>query len=314
MINAIRLEKTAEISREEWLAARCRGIGGSDAAAIVGLNPYASPFSVYCDKMGLLPEREDTEPMRQGRDFEDYVARRFTERTGKKVRRENHMLAHPKHDFIIANVDRLIVGEAAGLECKTTSVYNKTDFAGGDVPLQYYVQCLHYMLVTGLRKWYLAVLVLNKDFFTLETEWIEADGAALLKAEVSFWENHILKGNPPPPDGTERATEVLNKLYPASRGVDFPAINLYGREAQIKRMLKLKEQIKELDAEKTEMENLLKADLKDNERGIAEGYAVEWKNTSRSDIDAKRLKAERPEVYQSYLRKTDYRKFAVKEL
>ncbi|MDR3348827.1 MAG: YqaJ viral recombinase family protein [Acidaminococcales bacterium] len=311
-MGALRLAKTGAISRPAWLESRRRGIGGSDAAAIVGLNPYVSPFQVYCDKMGLLPEKEDTEAMRQGRDFEGYVARRFMESTGKKVRRENYVLAHPERDFLIANVDRLVVGERAGLECKTTSVYNRTDFEGGDVPPQYYAQCLHYMLVTGFPKWYLAVLVLNKGFHVLEMDWHEADAAALLNAEAAFWENHVLKGVPPEPDGTPRAGEALSKLYPnSSPGA---AVNLCAKEKEIRRLLDVKADIKGLEAEKARLENVLKAELKEGETGVAQGYVVEWKNASRKGVDEKRLKDGRPDVYREFLKETSYRKFTVKEM
>ena len=79
------------ITREEWLEYRRSGIGGSDASTIVGLNPFSSPYYLFCDKMGALPEKEDTEAMRQGRDLEQYVAERWMERTGKRVKRNNTM-------------------------------------------------------------------------------------------------------------------------------------------------------------------------------------------------------------------------------
>ena len=108
---AIRLANTAEIPREDWLNARRGGIGGSDAPAILGLDRYRSPFDVYADKLGLKPEQEDNEAMRQGRDLEQYVAERFMEATGKKVRRRNGILQHPEHPWMIANIDRWVVGE-----------------------------------------------------------------------------------------------------------------------------------------------------------------------------------------------------------
>ena len=103
-----------DIGREEWLKLRRNGIGGSDAAAIIGLNPYSSAFQVYCDKVGLLPETEDNEAMRQGRDFEAYVAERFEEAAEKRVRRCNNIITNPAYPFMLANVDRLVVGRKSG--------------------------------------------------------------------------------------------------------------------------------------------------------------------------------------------------------
>ena len=115
---------TTDLTHEEWLRLRKAGIGGSDAGAICGLNPYASPMSVYYEKTSLEAEDFDNESMRQGRDLEDYVARRFMEETGLKVRRSNVMYQSETYPFMLANVDRLISGENMGLECKTASAYS----------------------------------------------------------------------------------------------------------------------------------------------------------------------------------------------
>lgn len=110
-----------DMSRDEWLEARKMGIGGSDAGAILGLNPYSSPTRVFLDKTGQAEPQADNYAMKIGRDLEDYVARLFTEETGKKVRRRNAMLINDSYPFAVANVDREVVGEKSLLECKTTS-------------------------------------------------------------------------------------------------------------------------------------------------------------------------------------------------
>ena len=81
MVNPIRVVNVSKISREEWLEFRREGIGGSDAAVVLGLNPFRSLLELYSDKLGLLPDKEDTELMRTGRDLEQYVASRFCEAT-----------------------------------------------------------------------------------------------------------------------------------------------------------------------------------------------------------------------------------------
>ena len=164
-----------DITHDEWLALRRTGIGGSDAATVVGLNPYSSPYYLFCDKRGELAEKEDTEAMRQGRDLEQYVADRWMERTGKKCKRNNYMWRSTKWPFMLADIDREVVGENAGLECKTTSVYNNNDFENGNIQDSYYVQCQHYMAVMGYDRMYLAVLVLNKGFYTYVIERDEED-------------------------------------------------------------------------------------------------------------------------------------------
>ena len=174
---------TVGMTEAEWQEARMHSIGGSDAAAIVGLSAYVSPYTVWADKLGKIPPSEDNEAMRQGRDLEQYVAERFAEATGKKVRRENNILINPDFPFAHANVDRIVIGEDAGLECKTTNQLNLKKFKNGEFPDHYYVQCMHYMMVTGCSKWYLAVLVLGREFMWFEIERDEEEIAALDDSE-----------------------------------------------------------------------------------------------------------------------------------
>ena len=114
-----------DLSREQWLKLRKTGIGGSDAGSICGVNPYSSPMKVYYDKISdTVGEQQDNEAIRQGRDLEQYVAQRFMEETSLKVRRSNFMYRNLQYPFMIADIDRLVIGEDAGLECKTASAYN----------------------------------------------------------------------------------------------------------------------------------------------------------------------------------------------
>ena len=159
--------KTKDMPREEWLALRKQGIGGSDAGAICGLNPYVSPMDVFVGKTSeSLPEDTDNEAMREGRDLEDYVAGRFSEASGLKVRRANVMYASREHPFMIADVDRLVVGKEdglVGLECKTASPYSADKWKEGAVPAHYLAQCHHYMAVLGASAWYIAVLIYGRE-------------------------------------------------------------------------------------------------------------------------------------------------------
>jgi len=113
-----KLISTNGLSHEDWLKYRKQGIGGSDAGAICGLNPYVSPMSVFYEKTSSEVEDYDNESMRQGRDLEEYVARRFMEETGLKVRRSNAMYQSEEYPFMLANVDRLISGKIWGLNAK----------------------------------------------------------------------------------------------------------------------------------------------------------------------------------------------------
>lgn len=306
------LIETADLSREEWLEERRKGIGGSDASAILGLNPYVSPFDVYATIKGLKPDQPDNEAMRQGRDLEDYVASRFVEATGKSVRRRNAILQHPEYPWMIGNVDRLVVGENAGLECKTTSILNKAKFSQGEYPSTYYVQCVHYMAVTGAERWYLAVLVLNKEFHIYTIERDEAEIEALIEAEKQFWENHILAGIPPSPDGSKSTSDAIKTMFPEAR--ERETVALFGMEDKIRQYLELYEQAKELNRKIERLKQSIQLEMQDAEIGHAQGYIVNWRNQTRQTLDTKRLQKEHPEIYKQYLNppKT-VRVFQVKE-
>lgn len=312
-MSAVELAKTLDMPREQWLELRKKGIGGSDSAAIVGLDRYRSPFDVYADKLGLKPEIPDNEAMRQGRDLEQYVAERFMEATGKKVRRRNAMLQHPEYSFMIADIDRWVIGENAGLECKTTSVLNRAKFSHGEFPPRYYVQCMHYMAVTGAERWYLAVLVLNKAFHVFTIERDEAEIQALIAAEKDFWENHVMKQIPPAPDGSESTSEIIKQLFPEARQRE--EIALFGYESKIQQYLELDAKVKEFEQERDKLKQELQLAMADAEIGRAQGYVVEWKNQVRQTLDTKKLKSDHAEIYEKYLKPAQtVRMFKIKEV
>lgn len=293
MNNSLITISTIGMNKATWLEHRRHSIGGSDAAAIVGLNDYASPYSVWAEKTGRLPEKEDNEAMRQGRDFEEYVASRFTEATGKKVRRNNHIIQCTEYPYAHANVDRIIVGEDAGLECKTTSVMNLKKFKNGSYPESYYVQCVHYMAVTGAQKWYLAVLVLNTEFMWFEIERDEDEIKALMEAEAEFWK-YVEADRPPMVDGNEATTEAIKTIY--SAGTPGTSIDLFGLETTCDGIEVVKRQIKELEALKDEHENRIKVLMAENEKGRCGLYSISWTSSQRSTLDKKALKAAYPSI------------------
>ena len=303
---------TVDMPREEWLEYRRKSIGGSDAASILGLNPYSSPYSVWADKLGLLPEKEDSEAMRLGRDLEDYVAKRFTEATGKKVRRENHILINPDYPFAHANVDRVIIGEDAGLECKTTSTLNLKRFKNGEFPETYYVQCVHYMLTCGFDKMYLAVLVLGREFMHFTIERDEDEIAALIEAERSFYENHILTESPPIIDGSASTTDTIGALY--SEGREGDAVNLMAYDRDMALYLTINAQIKELEKSRDEAANRIKAFLGESEYGASDKYNVSWSNGERRSFDYKSFQKEHSDIDLSgYFKVSKYRTFKIQE-
>ena len=305
------IKEIAFNNHEEWLEIRKNYIGGSDAAAVVGLNSFSSPYTVWADKLGKLPPKEDNEAMRLGRDLEDYVAKRFTEQTGKKVRRKNFILWNSDYPFAHANVDRLIVGENAGLECKTTSVLNLKSFKNGEFPENYYVQCMHYMAVTGYKKWYLAVLILGKEFKVFEIERDEDEIKALMKAERDFWAC-VEKGEPPMIDGSEATTNTIKTVLAESN--DDTPVNLFAYDSTLEQYIALSKQIKELENLRDEMANKVKVFMDSSAKGESNKFKVSFASTLRQSFDSKRFAKDNPNIDLSdYYKTSTYRTFKVSE-
>lgn len=286
---------TKGMTREAWLEARRGSLGGSDAAAVLGVNPYASPYSLWAEKTGRVPEKPDNEAMRLGRDLEDYVVRRWQEKTGKKTRRVNAMLYDPAIPFAHANIDRWVVGENAGLECKTTSVLNLKQFKGGEYPESYYAQCLHYMAVTGAARWYLAVLVMNKGLFCFTVERDEAEISALLRQEEAFWQL-VQSDTPPQPDGAAATEEALRSRYPGGGA----AIELTGQEALFERYAALTAQKSDTEAELAQIKQTLMAQLGNAEGATCGDWSVRWKTQMRRSLDVEALQRVFPELAPFY--------------
>lgn len=218
------------VGRALWLDDRRKGIGGTDAAAILGLSRYSSPFQVWLTKKNLDAPRVETEPMWWGTAVEPLIAARFASRTGLEVWKPTHddgrprLLAHPEHPCLLASPDYLVRGRPEGLECKTSRQDAEWGEPGTDeVPPGYIIQCQHYMSITGYRRWYLAALIGGND---LRTYVIEADdelAATMTERLVDWWARYIEGGERPPIDGTDETRDWLQQRYPLNRRPLAPA-------------------------------------------------------------------------------------------
>lgn len=308
-----KLVSTLDMDHETWLQYRKKGIGGSDAGSICGLNPYSTAISVFQDKTQLqVEEKEDNEAMRQGRDLEEYVARRFTEETGKKVRRANAIFYQEENPFMLANVDRLIVGENAGLECKIASAYSADKWKDGHIPESYEIQCHHYMAVTGADAWYIACVVLGKEFIWHKIERDEETIQMLIQIETDFWYQNVLADKMPAPDGSKTADELLSKYYKNS--APDKAISLVGFDEKLKRRDEISELQDKLEKEKKQIEQEVKIYMEDAEKADSDHYSVSWKSVTSNRVDSKKLKSVYPEVYKECVKAYENRRFTVKEI
>ena len=305
-----RLVDTTKITHEEWLKYRKMGISGTDAGSICGLNPYRSAMQVFIDKTTDTTEEIDNEAMKQGRDLEEYVAQRFCEMTGKKVRRANAIFSNDEHPWMLANFDRLIVGERTGLECKTVSAYGADKWKDGAVPMHYLLQCQHYLAVSGYDAWYIAALILGKEFIVRKIERDEELISDLTKIEKHFWENHVMSGVMPNPDGSKSADEFLSQYF--GKAKKDSAIELVGFDARLERRDAIIQEVAKLQKEQSLIEQEIKMYMEDNETAVSDHYKVSWSNVDSTRFDTKRFKLEKPELYKEYAMTSTSRRFQIK--
>lgn len=305
---------TRTLTHDEWLALRRTGIGGSDAGAIMGVSPYKGAFSVWADKMGKLPPLEDNEAMRQGRDLEDYVARRFAEASGLRVRHEYGMLRSVEHPCMLADIDRRIIGERAGLECKTSRDITMARYRNGEYPMEYYCQCLHYLAVTGWDCWYLAVLVYGTNLliYKICRDEVIDDIEALIKAEEAFWDNHMVLDVPPAPDALDSTSAALGSVYPHEDGTTVCADQ--DADQALTDLAALKAQKRTLDRQIAERENQIKAAMGEAEVIVGTSVSATWRSSERTTISKTKLLKTYPNINMDAITDRNIqRRFAIKE-
>ena len=294
---------------ENWLELRLKGIGGSDAAVVMGLNPWKSPLDLWLEKTGeYVSEPEDNERMYWGTALEDVVAKEFMIRTGYKVRRKNKTLWHKKYSFMLANVDRMLVDFRAGLECKTAGHHAADDWEAG-VPGYYMPQVQHYMAVTDCPVWFVAVLIAGQEYRCYRVDYDGAYINDMIQAEDKFW-RLVLDKIPPPVGGTKADTEAIKKLYPVAgdKSIELP----FEAFELIQRYERACDEEKKVQLLKDEAVNQLKNMLGDASQGTVYDRKVIWSNVTQRRFDSDALKKEQKELYEKYLKESSFRRFSIK--
>ena len=283
------IRKVVRPERDEWLKLRRSYIGGSDAAAVLGLNSYSSPYSVWCEKKGITPDFIGNLATDVGTYLEEFIAQKFAQETGKKVRRNNYCLFNDEYPWAMADIDRDIVGENAGLECKSTSALNLKQFKGGEYPARYYVQCVHYLAVTGYDRWYLAVLIGNSDFkiFTIERD--EEEISALMEQEKEF--KTLMDGDvPPQADGSE-ATEKAIRAQADNADIDLDTVyDMQDVEVSIDKLYDLKKQSDDINAQMDAIKQQIMVKMEKFANGRTEHYKLIYRPQERRTFDWKAMK------------------------
>ncbi|WP_417781777.1 YqaJ viral recombinase family protein [Stutzerimonas xanthomarina] len=306
---ALRLVSTTNLDREQWLTVRKGGIGSSDAAAAVGLNPYKSQLALWLEKTGrdaAMPQidpNDDSTPAFWGTILEPIVATQYSKRTGLKVRKVNAVLQHPDPNlrWMMANLDREVVGSAEVqiLECKTAGINGARLWKDG-VPEYVQLQVMHQLAVTGKQTADVAVLIGGQE---LEIHRIERDEkmiANLIELERRFWQ-YVVDDTPPPTDGSDSADQALRCLYPQDNG---RTLDLSGNPAlsvAYVELKALKQTINKQQQREAELKQLLQQAMGDVSRATFAGGQITWKRSKDSTVlDTDSLLQDNPDLKARY--------------
>lgn len=331
------LVDTTNLTREEWLSYRRRGIGGSDAAAVLGVSPFTTARDLYYDKRGIVSAVEDDSNWVQlevGHLLEDLVARIFAKKTGYRIYQRKKMFQHPDYPFMLADLDYFVElpdGTTAILECKTTNYNAKGKWWDGKeeiVPLNYVLQGRHYMAVMDIGQVFYCCLYANNEDSAIIRR-IERDmeyESEMIALEENFWTNHVLAEIPPSytEDGDLVAESVRRHFGAADRSA--PVVILAaGFSAAIDRYMELQDtkraveaQVNQLKGEMERIKGFIIAEMGTSctaactERGNA--YGVTYNPILKSGISKEnlfRLRAQYPDIYEEYVTVSESRRFNV---
>lgn len=306
---ALRLVKTRDLPREDWLAIRKRGIGSSDAAAAVGLNPYKSQLELWLEKTGrdgLLPKidpLDEESPAYWGNILEHIVAAHYTKRSGNRVRRINAVLQHPdpKLHWMLANIDREVIGapDVQILECKTAGINGSRLWKEG-VPEYVQLQVQHQLVVTGKAAADVAVLLGGQHLEIHRIHRDEALIARLIQLEAAFW-RYVETDTPPPTDGSDSADAALRCLYPEDKGQILDFKDERNLSACFADLLSVRQSIAEQEKLEAQLKQSLQQAMGEASRADFESGSVTWKKSKDSLVmDMTRLLKDQPDLQQRY--------------
>ena len=305
---------TKNLTREQWLKLRRNGIGGSDASVVMGKNPWRSIQQLWEDKTGRTPVQENSnEYTYWGNVMEGIIRKEFMNRTGLKVRQKHFMMFHPQFQFMFADVDGIVTderGEKCIFEAKTVSQYREEEWRDGKIPVEYMMQVQHYLAVCGMQKAYIAALIGGNHFIYHTILRDEGMIAELVHAEKQFWNYNVKCDIRPEIDDSSATKDFLDKKY---RDSVKDSVKLdRSLEAVLKQYQEVESQLKDMEQKKNGLSNQLKAALGEHEEGRLEnGQIVRWKRIEKKLVDAKKLKAEQPEIYKQYSNVSAYRMLSV---
>lgn len=298
-----------DVSREEWLKLRQQGLGGSDMATAMNINPWSTKYELYLSKTQPPTENEDNEKMYFGRLLEPMIIKAFCERTGLEVQEKKEMRFHPKHEFIFGNCDGLIIEN--GKPVSLVEAKNITDasfsYWNEGIPTYYFSQIQNYLDVYGFNYGYLAVLVGGSKLEIMRVERDSEFIEKMYKDCEEFWYNHVVTLTEPELQVVDYEKKEIDNE--SSKEADREDIFSYGELGS------LRKKISELEEQKKGVEDAIKESMKDSAFLTWQGKVLcTWKYSEQERLDTKKLKEQKPEIAEQFIKKISMRKFLYKEL
>ena len=306
------LTSTENLSNEEWLRWRQKGIGGSDVAPILGISKWSSAIDIWLSKTNQKHEDcVQNEAMTWGHILELVIRNHFREITGKKVIEVHAILQSEEHPYMIADIDGLTEddnGNPAILECKCVSEFKRSEWEN-DIPVYYRTQVEHYLAVTGLGTAYVAALIGGNSFVIREVHADKEMQEMLVAVEADFWRK-VVNMERPETDASDACKDLLNSVYRGgvSEQVILPDeavewLELYNEACSLEDDAKEKKQL---------ASNHLKEIMGDYNSAKCQGYTVSWKPVVTERFDSKSFKEAEPELYAKYVKSSSSRRFSIK--
>ena len=306
---ALKLVKTKELSRDDWLTVRKQGIGSSDAGTAVGLNPYQSPLELWMIKTGRdaeLPKidpNDESSPTYWGTLLEPIVAAHYTKRTGNRVRKINAVLQHPDPDksWMLANIDREVTGasDVQILECKTAGEFGARLWRDG-VPEYVECQVQHQLAVTGKAAADVCVLVCGQEVRIYRIKRDDELIAKLITLERQFW-HYVETDTPPPADGSASSDLALRCLYPRDYGDALDLIQDRSMSSAFADLVVVREQMAELELLDAQLSQKIQERMGEASTAFFETGRISWKRAKDSiKINLDKLIEDQPDIATRY--------------
>lgn len=317
--------------KTEWLALRLDGLGGSDAGAVLGVNKYQSPYSLWSEKTRRSESTEAGSAAKWGKRLEDVVLAAYAEDHNKAVVKWDVILwsNDPDKYFMFASIDGLEVEPSEEFPVGTVTVWrelypppgvigiveSKTSgmdspgtaylWDGGAIPMSYEAQTYHYGIVTGIHRIVFAALLPPNGLQVREVEWSEKLAEDLVVIESEFWNNYVLMDFPPPIDGSKATKEAQESRWPASK----PEKRVEGGAALAAlwpQYVELSRMEKEIEKSKGEVRAKVLEIVGDAEVATVDGVPVLTYKSSADGVafDKDAFQKAHPDLYAQFLKKT----------